>query len=79
MNAAASGITVPFSSVVSFAGTERVFVVNKGALEDHVIQTGRRLPGDRVEVLEGIEANSKVVIKATDRMMKGQKVTIAGS
>ena len=79
VNAAASGITVPFSSVVSFAGTERVFVVNKGALEDHVIQTGRRLPGDRVEVLEGIEANSKVVIKATDRMMKGQKVTIAGS
>ncbi len=79
VNASASGITVPFSSVVIFAGTERVFVVNKGALEDHVIQTGRRLPGDRVEVLQGVEANSNVVIKATDRMMKGQKVTIAGS
>lgn len=79
VDASASGITVPFSAVVSFAGTERVFVVKNGALEDHVILSGRRLPGNRVEVLKGVDANAKVVTNATERMMKGQKVTVSGS
>ena len=75
----ARGITVPFSAVVSFAGTERVFVVRNGLLEDRIIQSGRRLPGDRIEVLAGLPENSIVVTNATDRMTKGQKVSVPGS
>ena len=78
VDASARGITVPFAAVVSFAGTERVFVVKKDQLEDRIIQSGRRLPGDRVEVLQGLEVNSVVVTNATDRMTKGQRVVVSG-
>ncbi len=79
VDAGAIGITVPFSAVISFAGTERVFIVKGGMLEDRIIQSGRRMAGDRVEVLQGLEPNSKVVVNATERMLKGQKVTVSGS
>ena len=79
VDAGAVGITVPFSAVISFAGTERVFVVKGGVLEDRIIQSGRRMTGDRVEVLRGLEPNSKVVVNATEHMLKGQKVTVSGS
>ena len=79
VDAGAMGITVPFSSIVSFAGTERVFVVKGGQLEDRIILTGRRMSGNRVEVLKGLESQSKVVINASERMVKGQKVTVSGS
>ena len=78
VDASARGITVPFAAVVSFAGTERVFVVKNDQLEDRIIQSGRRLPGDRVEVLQGLEVNSAVVTNATDRMTKGQRVVVTG-
>ena len=79
VDAGAVGITVPFGAVISFAGTERVFIVKGGVLEDRIIQSGRRMTGDRVEVLQGLEPNSKVVVNATERMVKGQKVTVSGS
>ncbi len=77
VDASARGITVPFAAVVSFAGTERVFVVKNDQLEDRIIHSGRRLPGDRVEVLQGLEVNSAVVTNATDRMTKGQRVVVS--
>ena len=76
VNPDAQGLAVPGSAVVSFAGTERAFVVKDGALEDRVLRTGRRFPDGRVEVLEGLAENEPIVARATDRMAKGQKVRV---
>lgn len=70
----AAGIAVPRAAVASFAGIERAYVVVDGVLEDRVLKTGRRLSGDRIEVLEGLSAGDRLVVKAGDRMAKGQRV-----
>jgi multidrug efflux pump subunit AcrA (membrane-fusion protein) len=51
---------VPATSVVSFAGVEKVFGVKDGVAVEKRIRSGRRA-GDRVEVLEGLAAGEPVV------------------
>lgn len=55
-----AAVLVPASSVVAFAGIERVFGVKDGRAVERRIRTGRRA-GDRVEVLEGLAAGEAVV------------------
>jgi RND family efflux transporter MFP subunit len=74
VNPHATGFAVPRSALISFAGVERVFVVREGVLEDRVVKTGRRLGNDRIEVVSGLETGAQVVLEASDRMRKGQKV-----
>lgn len=74
LNAAAQGIAVPRNSVVSFAGIERAFVVDKGVLADRIVKTGRKLIDGQIEILEGLTPGERLVTTATDRMTKGQKV-----
>ncbi len=54
-------VLVPFSAVVPFAGTEKVFVVSNGRAVEKRIRTGQRA-GDRVEVVEGLSAGEQVVV-----------------
>lgn len=76
VNPNAMGVAVPYNALLSFAGTERVFVVNNGVLEERMVRTGRRLGGERVEILSGLEAGERVVLGASDRLTKGQRVTV---
>jgi RND family efflux transporter MFP subunit len=55
-------VLVPASSVVTFAGLEKVFGVRDGKAVEKRIRTGRRA-GDRVEVLEGLSAGDAVVVE----------------
>jgi RND family efflux transporter MFP subunit len=55
-----TAVMVPASTVVTFAGLEKVFVVKDGKAVEKRIRTGRR-SGDRVEILEGIAAGEQVV------------------
>jgi RND family efflux transporter MFP subunit len=55
-----TAITVPASTVVTFAGLEKVFGVKDGKAVEKRIRTGRR-SGDRVEILEGVAAGEAVV------------------
>lgn len=77
VNPNADGIAAPASALVSFAGTERMFVVAGGALDERLVRTARRLPGERIEVLEGLKAGDVLVTGASDRMIKGMKVTVS--
>ncbi len=72
----ARGIAAPLDALLSFAGIERVYVVKDGALADRLVKTGRRLSGDRVEVLEGLKEGDQVVLRVNDRMVIGQKVVV---
>ena len=75
----AKSILVPGEALTSFAGIERVFVVTGNVLDERVVKSGRRLSGERVEILSGLEAGDRVVRKANDRMAKGQRVTAQGT
>jgi RND family efflux transporter MFP subunit len=56
-----TAVTVPASTVVTFAGLEKVFGVKDGKAVEQRIRTGRR-SGDRVEILEGVAAGEAVVV-----------------
>ena len=73
----ARGIAVPLSSVISFAGVDRVFVVNNSALEDRQVKVGRKLTNpDRLEVLSGLKPGERYVLDPSDRFVQGQKVEV---
>lgn len=76
VNPDGSGLAVPRDAVLSFAGVERVFLVAAGKLEDRVVQTGRLLDGDRVEVLSGLDPGDQVVLNANDRFIPGQPAKV---
>jgi multidrug efflux pump subunit AcrA (membrane-fusion protein) len=72
----ARGIAIPFSSIISFAGVERAWVVEDGKLAERLLETGRRLPDEKVEVLDGLRGGEQLVVNANDRMTPGQRVAI---
>lgn len=74
VNPTATGFAVPFRSVISFAGVDRVLVASNGAVEQRIVRFGRRLEKDRVEILEGLKTGDKVIIEPSDKMLPGQKV-----
>ncbi|HEX6861286.1 MAG TPA: efflux RND transporter periplasmic adaptor subunit [Thermoanaerobaculia bacterium] len=67
-------VLVPTSSVVSFAGIEKVIGVADGKAVEKRVKTGRR-SGDKVEILEGAAAGDVVVVEPGN-LVDGQPVTI---
>jgi RND family efflux transporter MFP subunit len=53
-------VTVPASSLIVFAGVEKVLVVRGGKTAEVRVQTGRRL-GDAIEILDGLKKGEPVV------------------
>jgi RND family efflux transporter MFP subunit len=76
VNAQAQGILIPRSALVNFAGIERVFVVKGGVLEDRILKTARRMGETQIEVVSGLADGDEVVTQASDKLVKGQKVTV---
>jgi RND family efflux transporter MFP subunit len=67
-------VLVPASSVVSFAGVDKVMSVENGKAVEKRVRTGRR-EGDRVEILEGVIAGDPVVV-APGNLVGGQPVMV---
>ncbi|MBE0604649.1 MAG: efflux RND transporter periplasmic adaptor subunit [Deltaproteobacteria bacterium] len=67
-------VLAPASSVVTFAGIEKVFGVKDGRAVERKIRTGRR-SGDRVEILEGLAAGEQVVVDPGN-LVGGTPVTV---
>src|SRR5262245_7067418 len=67
-------VTIPTKSIVTFAGIEKVVVVQNGkALEKPI--TTRRREGDRTEVTSGVTVGEMVVVEPGN-LQSGQAVTI---
>jgi multidrug efflux pump subunit AcrA (membrane-fusion protein) len=64
---------VPASSVVTFAGLNKVITVENNETNEKRIKVGRRA-GDRVEVLEGIKGG-EVVVTQPGNLVSGERVT----
>ena len=67
-------VTVPATSIIVFAGVEKVLVVRQGKTAEVRITTGRRLGAD-VEVLEGLKAGEQIVARPGN-LTGGQPVKI---
>ena len=67
-------ILVPASSIVSFAGIEKVLVVEKGKAVEKRVRSGRKV-NDQVEIVEGIVAGEAVVLEPGN-LVGGQPVTV---
>jgi RND family efflux transporter MFP subunit len=57
-----SSILVPASSVITFAGIEKVISLNNGQTVEKQIKTGRKIR-DQIEVTEGISAGDPIVVQ----------------
>jgi len=68
------GLSVPANALLTFAGIEKVVVVEAGKALEKVIVTGRRGPG-WTEVISGLAAGEQVVLDPGS-LRTGQPVTI---
>jgi len=62
VEAGRTAVLVPTSSITTFAGLEKVFVVKDDRAVEKRVRTGRRA-GDRVEILEGVAPGEPVVVE----------------
>jgi RND family efflux transporter MFP subunit len=67
-------VTVPWSSVIVFAGVEKVLLVRQGKTAEVRITTGRRF-GEDVEILDGLKRGDPVVAKPGN-LVSGQPVQV---
>jgi RND family efflux transporter MFP subunit len=73
-NDASVGITVPMDALITFAGIEKVIVVENGKAVEKPVTTGRRT-GDYIEILSGVKTGDSVVINPGN-LQSGQPVTV---
>ncbi len=69
------GVTVPTNAVVTFAGIEKVIVVENGKAVEKTITTGRRA-ADWTEIIAGVKVGEQVVVNPGN-LQSGQPVTVA--
>ena len=73
-DAGRSVVTVPATSIIVFAGVEKVLVVRQGKTAEVRVTTGRRL-GEDVEILDGIK-RGEAVVASPGNLTGGQSVTV---
>ena len=71
---AAMVLAVPTGAVVTFAGLEKVLVVNEGKVVEKPISTGQRT-NEWTEVTEGVHSGDLVIVKPGN-LRPGQHVSI---
>jgi membrane fusion protein, multidrug efflux system len=66
-------VTVPSSAIVTFAGIEKVMLVENGKAEEKAVTTGRRGP-DWIEIKTGVNVGQSVIVDPGN-LQSGQPVT----
>ncbi|MGD0129521.1 MAG: efflux RND transporter periplasmic adaptor subunit [Terriglobia bacterium] len=66
-------ITIPRAAATQRDGKTVVFVVEGSHARLHEIQAGRDL-GDRIEVVDGLSPNDRIVVRGVDGLTSGQRV-----
>ncbi|MEH0935907.1 efflux RND transporter periplasmic adaptor subunit [Micromonospora psammae] len=70
---AADAVTVPASAVFSADGRDAVWVVRDGKADRATVTVGVQGP-DLVQILDGVQAGDRVVVRGADRVTDGQEV-----
>jgi membrane fusion protein (multidrug efflux system) len=71
-------IVVPQRALTTFAGVSKLFVVKDGKAEERVVRVGAEVPGDRVEIVDGVAAGEQVAVSNIERLEHGLPVTVTG-
>ncbi len=74
VRSAEPAILVPASSIVTFAGVDKVIGVSGDTTHEQQIKKGRR-SGDQVEILAGVKAGDPVVVEPGN-LVSGEKVRV---
>ena len=70
-------LTLPTSAIGHQSGQEHVWLIEGGALARRAVTTGRRDDaGGRVEVLQGVDAQSQVLAARFDNLREGAKAVL---
>lgn len=75
MQSAKMALAIPASALVAGAKESKVFVVKTGRVEQRVIKTGI-VVNNKVEVLEGLQANETVVVSGQLNLENGTSISI---
>jgi HlyD family secretion protein len=70
-----TGMTIPLTAVQQEENEQIVYVVKNGKAERRMIQIGTTTK-DRIEILEGIQAEEKVIISPLDKIRDGVDVSV---
>ena len=68
-------VLVPKSAIVTFAGIEKVLVVENEKTVERKVRSGRPV-GDQVEIVEGVAAGDRVVVEPGN-LVGGQAVSVS--
>lgn len=66
-------LVVPSSAVFTFAGLEKVFVIEAGKIVERIVRTGGKL-GDNIEVIEGLKEGDVVATSNHSSLQQGREV-----
>lgn len=69
-------VLVPFQSVVTITGLNKVYVIENGSALERQVKLGNR-DGELIEILDGVKAGEKVATSNVDKLHSGAKVTAA--
>lgn len=72
-----TAVSVPSGALITFAGVEKVVVVNNGKAVERTVATGRR-GADWIEINSGLKLGEKVVLEPTG-IRTGQPLIIEGA
>jgi RND family efflux transporter MFP subunit len=75
VEAATPAVVVPASSIVTFAGVDKVIGVEDGRARERPVKTGRRA-GDQIEILAGVAPGEPVVVEPGN-LVTGERVRVA--
>jgi multidrug efflux pump subunit AcrA (membrane-fusion protein) len=67
-------VTVPLNAIVTFAGIEKVILVQNGKAQEKPVTTGRRA-ADWIEILSGVNVGDTVVVEPGN-IQSGQAVNV---
>ncbi len=73
-----NGVTVPKEALVTFAGVDKLYVIEGGKAVERKVKPGSDL-GTRVEIAEGLKAGEPVAITNTGKLFTGAAVTVSGA
>ncbi len=73
-----SALTVPQQALLSFAGVTKVFVIEKDAARERVVQAGIRVGANEVEITAGLKPGELVAISGLTRLTDGAPVKVSG-
>jgi len=69
------GVSIPKQAVVTFAGVDKVFVIDNNAARERLVKLGQDL-GDRIEIVEGVAAGDRVAVSRTGKLVEGSRVRV---